>query len=108
MNVQLFTPYPKQKEFIDNFLTNDKMFGVVVSPRGAGKSLLGINLLLYWLLEKKNQKGGWFSPVYSQAKNIFDQITTAAGELIESSNRMEMMMSFVNGSTIKFLSADRS
>ena len=58
------------------------------------------------MLQKPNRKGGWVSPVYSQAKNVFDQITQAAGEIIESSNRMEMVMTFVNGSTVKFLSGD--
>ena len=106
MNVTLFTPYQKQKEFINNFIASDDLFGVVVAPRGSGKTLLGINMLLFWLLDNPGKKAGWISPVYSQAKNVFDQITKAAKDIIESSNRMETTMTFINGSTIKFLSGD--
>lgn len=106
MQIELFTPYEKQKQFISRFADTDSLFGVVVAPRGSGKTLLGINLMLYWMLQNPNRKGGWVSPVYSQAKNVFDQITTAAKDVIESSNRMEMVMTFINGSSIKFLSGD--
>ena len=106
MNVELFSPYPKQKEFLDGFLESDKMFGVVVSPRGAGKSLMAVNLALYWILDKKNTKLAWVAPVYNQNRNIFDQIVEAARELITSSNKMEMIINFCNGSSIKLLSAD--
>lgn len=106
MNIKLFTPYKKQKEFIDEFLNTDPLFGIVVAPRGSGKTLLGINMLLYWLLDSPNVKSGWISPVYSQAKNVFDTITQSAKEIIESSNRMETTITFINGSSIKFLSGD--
>lgn len=106
MNIELFKPYKKQREFIDKFGDTKDMFGVVVAPRGSGKTLLGINLLLYWVLSTKKQKGGWVSPVYSQAKSVYDIITASAKDLIVSANRMEMILTFVNGSTIKFLSSD--
>jgi hypothetical protein len=106
MDITLFTPYPKQKEFIDNFIQSDDLFGVVSAPRGSGKTLLGINLMLYWLLSKPNKKGGWISPVYSQAKNVYDTLTQTSSEVITASNRMEMVMTLINGSTLKFLSGD--
>jgi len=106
MNITLFTPYSKQKEFIDKYLSSSELFGVVAAPRGSGKTLLGINLLLYWLLKNKNQKGGWISPVYSQAKSVMDQIVSSSEKLVSASNRMEGTITFVNGSTIKFLSSD--
>lgn len=106
MNIKLFTPYPKQREFIDQFVDSEALFGVVVAPRGSGKTLLGINMLLYWLLDSPKSKAGWISPVYSQAKNVFDTITQSAKEIIESSNRMETTITFINGSSIKFLSGD--
>ena len=106
MNITLFTPYEKQKEFISRFGDTDDLFGVVSAPRGSGKTLLAINLLLYWLLQKPNRKGGWIAPVYSQAKSVMDQIVNSAGDTIQGSNRMEGTISFINGSTIKFLSSD--
>ena len=106
LNVELFTPYDKQAEFIDKFIETDDLFGCLVSPRGSGKSLLAINCALYWALNKPNQKLGWCAPTFSQSKNILDQIVTAAKDTIESSNRMEATIQFINGSTIKFLSSD--
>jgi len=106
MNITLFTPYKKQAEFIDKFVETDDLFGCVVSPRGSGKSLLAMNIALYWALSKPNQKLGWCAPTFSQSKNILDQIVTAAKDTIQSSNRMEATIQFINGSTIKFLSSD--
>ncbi len=106
MNITLFTPYEKQKQFITRFADTDDLFGVVSAPRGSGKTLLGINLMLYWLLKKPNRKGGWISPVYSQAKSVMDSIVNTSTDVIDSSNRMEGTISFVNGSTLKFLSSD--
>ena len=106
MNITLFTPYQKQAEFIDKFVETDDLFGCVVSPRGSGKSLLAINIALYWALSKPNQKLGWCAPTFSQSKNILDQIVTAAKDTIQGSNRMEATIQFINGSTIKFLSSD--
>lgn len=108
MDIKLFTPYKKQREFIERFSDSEDLFGVVVAPRGSGKTLLGINLMLYWLLSKPKQKGGWISPVYSQAKSVLDTIVSTSNPVIESSNRMEATITFINGSTLKFLSSDSS
>jgi hypothetical protein len=104
--IKLFTPYPRQRAFMDKFLETEDLFGVVVAPRGSGKTLLGVNLMLYWLLSKGNQKGGWVSPTYSQAKSVFDTIVKSSKAIITSSNRMETSITFLNGSTLKFLSSD--
>ena len=108
MKVNLFTPYPAQKTFIDKYALSNHLFGVLVSPRGSGKSLLGINIIMYWLLRDNNTKGGWISPIYSQGKSQFETIVKSAFELIKSSNKAELTIEFVNGSTLKFLSADRA
>ena len=106
MNVKLFTPYKAQQTFIDKFVVTDDLFGTLVAPRGSGKTLAAINFSLFWALQKKNQKLGWCSPTFSQSKSVLDQIVAAAPDLIESSNRMEAVITFINGSTIKFLSSD--
>ena len=108
MDIKLFTPYPLQREFIDEFIESDPMFGVVVAPRGSGKTLLAMNMMLYWVLQKKNQRGGWISPVYNQAKSVYDQIVLAGKEVIVQNNRQDLNITFVNGSTLKFLSTDNA
>ena len=82
-------------------------FGVVVTSRQWGKSLLGQNLLLYWLLGQPNQKGAWISPIYNQAKKVFQELTDASNSIIQSSNKAELTIKFLNGSTLQFLSSER-
>lgn len=107
MEVVLFEPYPLQKEFIDKYIESEDLIGVVSAPRGAGKTLLGINMLLYWALLKPDQSLGWVSPIFQQARNVYDQILEGKVEnIVESSNRMELLIKLVNGSQVKFLSAD--
>jgi len=106
MDIKLFKPYKLQQEFITEFADTDDLFGIVVAPRGSGKTMLGLNLMLYWLLQSPNRKGGWISPVYSQAKSVLDQIVETSKPIINTSNRMEATIQFINGSTLKFLSSD--
>lgn len=106
MEVTLFKPFAKQKEVIDGFLQSDHLFGVVSAPRGSGKTLLAINMILYWLLDEGNKKGAWVAPIYAQSRSVFDIIVNSSKDLITSSNRMELIINFINGSTLKFLSSD--
>jgi len=107
MDVNLFTPHIGQKEVITKFADTFHKFGVVASPRQYGKSLLGQNLLLYWLLQKPNQKGSWISPIYNQSKKVFQELVGAAHELIAEKNKADLSIKFINGSTLLFLSAER-
>jgi len=108
MKVNLFKPYPAQRNVIDGYATSEHLFGVVVSPRGSGKTLLAINLMLFWLLKNNGSKGGLISPIYNQAKASMEIISKTAFELIKSQNKAELSIEFINGSTLKFLSADRA
>jgi hypothetical protein len=107
MNVTLFTPHVGQKKVIDGFADSNHKFGVVATGRQFGKSLLAQNLLLYWLLRSKNQKGAWISPIYNQCKKVFQELHDASNQLITQSNKADLTITFVNGSTITFLSAER-
>ena len=62
--------------------------------------------MLYWLLQTPNQKGAWITPVYNQCKKIFQELTNAAHGIITSQNKSDLTITFVNGSTIQFLSTD--
>ena len=79
----------------------------MVTSRQWGKSLLGQNLLLYWLLATPNQKGCWISPIYNQAKKVFQELSDASNSIIQQSNKAELTLKFVNGSTVQFLSSER-
>ena len=108
MKVNLFKPYTAQKEFIDLYVDSPHLFGVLVSPRGAGKTLLGINMLLYWALRNNDSKLGYITPIYALGKEVFEIIQSKTYDLIESSNKADLTIKFINGSSIKFLSADRA
>ena len=108
MNVNLFTPYPAQREFINQYADSEALFGVLVSPRGGGKTLLAINLTLYWALKRNNSKVGYITPIYSLGKEVFEIIRSKTLDLIVESNKSDLTIKFINGSTIKFLSADRA
>ena len=107
MNVTLFKPHPGQKRIIDGFANSEHKFCTVACGRQFGKSLLGQNLMLYWLLSNSKQKAGWISPIYSQSKKVFEELINAAHKLVVSSNKADLTIKFVNGSTLQFLSAER-
>jgi hypothetical protein len=107
MDVTLFTPHTGQETIINGFADSPHKFGVVACGRQFGKSLLAQNLILYWLLSNPGQKGCWISPVYNQCRKIFLELTNASHEIIIKSNKAELSIEFVNGSTIIFLSSER-
>jgi hypothetical protein len=107
MEIKLFNPHQGQLSVINNFADSEHKFGIVATGRQFGKSLLAQNLLLYWLLKNKGSKCGWVSPVYSQAKKVFDEITNASHNIITGKNKADLTINFINGSTIKFLSSER-
>ena len=107
MNITLFSPHKGQKAVIDGFADTKHKFGVVATGRQYGKSLLGQNLMLYWLLQTPKQKGAWCSPIFSQAKKVFNELEAASSKIIKSSNKADLTITFINGSTIQFLGAER-
>lgn len=107
MNITLFKPHKGQRAVINGFADSSHKFGIVATGRQYGKSLLAQNLMLYWLLKDKNSKGAWVSPIYNQSKKVFQELSNAANSIIVSSNKADLTMTFINGSTLQFLSAER-
>jgi len=105
-SVTLFSPHKSQKAVIDGFADSIHKFGVVACGRQFGKSLLAQNMMLYWLLRTPNQKGVWITPIYNQCKKIFQELTNAANPLITAQNKADLTITFINGSTIQFLSTN--
>lgn len=106
MNLTLFSPHFGQRKVIDGFADSEHKFGVVTTGRQWGKSLLAQNLLLYWLLQNKG-KGAWVSPIYRQSQKVFQELLDAANKIVIHSNKADLTLKFVNGSTLQFLSAER-
>jgi phage FluMu gp28-like protein len=109
LTVQGFTPTKKQKDIIDACLAKDIKYIIGCFGRQAGKSFTAMNLLLKWSLEDNGSVSMWVSPVYSQAKKVFTELTqTIAGTgLTKSINKSELTITFINGSVMYFRSGER-
>ena len=79
MEVQIegFTPHSNQLEKIKQIETDGVKYIVLTTGRQYGKTLLAENLLLKWALENNNSNVMWISPVYSQARKVFNDIVNA-------------------------------
>jgi hypothetical protein len=93
MKIKLFKPHTKQRECINRITETNCKFIVIDCGRQFGKSLLAQNLLLKWALETPNSTGFWVSPIYSQAKKVFDELVKALKEtgLLKGTNRSLVM-----------------
>ena len=105
--IQLFKPHSGQRKIIEGFADSDHKFGIASIRRQWGKSILAENILVYWLINNNNTKGGWVSPIYSQSKKVYKEIVKACEAIITSHNGSDLIINFVNGSSIQFLSAER-
>ena len=120
--VRLFKPHKGQQEIINGFVTTpnlDKVWseehqvyqnkchwGVVVTGRQFGKTLLAQNAMLYWLLNNNNKKGVWASPYNDQGADVFQEILAVIKPLLTSHNSQDKKMIFKNGSTLLFRSLE--
>ena len=104
-----FKPYPKQQQVLDSILGSEARHHVLVSSRQCGKTLLAINLLLYYAINYPDSYNVLVSPIYSQSKKCFTDLVKASGvnnPLITGANGTELIMTFWNGSTIRMVSGE--
>ena len=90
-------------------IKGDSKYVTVVAPRQTGKSFLAMQVVLYWALNTPGSEIFWVSPIYAQAKKVFEQLYDAVhpSGLIKSANRSDVTIKFKNGSKIYFKSAER-
>jgi hypothetical protein len=104
-----FTPHKSQRKVIEDILTNDAKFHVATIGRQWGKSLMGMNLALYWMINNGPSKVLWVSPVYSQASKVHKELYSAIAQsgLVKANNFSDNRIELKNGSEILFRSAER-
>jgi len=109
VNIELYTPYKKQRE-IHQKINDKNIFGVVVvCGRQVGKTLLDINQSLMWALSKKNVQIMMVLPTDSQANKVYKQTIEGiiSADVVKShkgqSGSAEIL--FENSSKILFRSA---
>ena len=104
-----FTPHSKQKEMINSILESGSKFHVACVGRQFGKSLMAMNLVLYWGINRGPVKILWVSPVYSQTDKVQKELMAAIGEsgLVKSCNYSSNEIRLKNNTQILFRSAER-
>ena len=109
MQLTGFTPHTKQREILNTILESKAKYHVVSVGRQFGKSLMGINLLLYWAINHPKSTILWVSPVYSQTSKVQKEISSAIGNhpILTRSNLSSNEMEFATGSKVIFRSAER-
>ena len=108
IDVEGFSPYDKQREWISKIEDPDVKYATLIVGRQVGKSLLATNLLLKWSLENNKSTTMFCAPIYSQVRKVFDDVYNAiAGTpILVSSNRSNYEMELINGSKILFRSTE--
>jgi PBSX family phage terminase large subunit len=103
-----FRPHRGQKEFIDLVLNTDAKYYTLVSSRQAGKTMLGMNLLLYFAINDARSKVAWISPTYMQVRKVMEELHNAIADskIAKKVNYSTYEIHLQNGSVIYFRSAD--
>ena len=103
-----FRPHRGQQEFIDLLFGTDSKYYTLVSSRQAGKSMLGMNLLLYFAINDKGSKTAFISPTYQQVRKVMEELNDAIADsrITEKVNFSNHEIHLLNGSKIYFRSAE--
>jgi len=109
MEVTGFRPHRGQTRVIDTIVNGPEKYVTVVSPRQQGKSLLLINLILYYGINNKGSKIGIIAPIYQQARKLMEDLYEAIKDsgLVETTNFSNHEIKLKTGSKIYFRSSER-
>ena len=102
-----YTPHEKQRLIHKSINEENYKYYILNIGRQFGKSMLGINQMLYWAINDKGCNIAWVTPIYKQGKKVFDEIekATAKSGLFDF-NRSDLTISGF-GSKINFFSGER-
>lgn len=109
MIYQGFTPHPKQRDMVQQIISSAAKHHVACVGRQFGKSLMAINLSLYWMINDGPCKVLWVSPVYSQCQKVQKELMQAIGGsgIVKQCNYSDNFIKLKNGSEILFRSAEK-
>ena len=108
MEVVLPHMNPWQKDVLQYYIDNPKDRWVVTkSPRQCGKSVVLSLLLIYASLKETHSWSMSISPIFAQARKLYNDVVSIASPLIKKANGTQLEISFINCSHIKFGSAEQ-
>jgi len=104
-----FRPHKGQQRVIDTVINTKAKYVTVVSPRQTGKSILLVNLLLYYGINKPGSKIAVIAPIYSQAKKLMEDLYDAIKDtdIVKNANFSNFEIKLQTGSKILFKSSER-
>ena len=98
--------YPKQRAAI---FTSER-YAIVEASTKSGKT----HACIEWLFEELSKKGRegrnfwWVAPTYSQSKIAYTRLVRSVPkQLIRQANKFELSITFINGATVRHLSAEK-
>lgn len=108
MTIELPHLEPYQRAVLDYHIENpNNKWIVTVSPRQVGKSILLEVLLVYASLSEQNSASIAISPIFSQSRKLYNDVVSFAEPIIKRANGSALEITFINGSTVKFASAEQ-
>lgn len=107
--IKLFPLEPWQKDLFDLYSTHprNKWF-VIKAKRQVGKSICLEGLLIAASLKKPGSFSLFVSPVMQQARKVYNDVNRIAYSIIRSANGSNLELTFINGSVVKFGSAQQA
>lgn len=107
INIEGVELLPWQREVTDSYIDDVYKFYVINTSRQIGKSLLITQLVLYSAINFENVDVGVVSLTYKQVKKIYADITDLLSDtpIVKTNNKSELLIELINGSKIRFLSA---
>ena len=94
---------------VHDIISSSAKYHVACVGRQFGKSLMAINLSLYWMINDGPCKVLWVSPVYSQTTKVQKELMQAIGAsgIVKNCNYSDNYIRLKNGSEIIFRSAEK-
>lgn len=107
--IKMFPLEPWQKDLFDmyNRYPKNKWF-VIKAKRQVGKSICLEGLLLAASLKQPGSFSLFVSPVMQQARKVFQDVYRIGYQIIKSANGSNLELTFINGSVVKFGSAQQA
>ena len=102
-----YRPHANQRVIHESINEGPYKYYVLNIGRQFGKTLLGINQMLWWAINDRGCNIAWVTPVYKQSKKVFDEMerVTRASGLFEFHRSDLWIKGF--GSTIQFFSGEK-
>ena len=103
-----YKPHKNQKVIHDSINKDSAKYYTLNIGRQFGKSLLGENQGLYWMINDKGCNIGWVSPIYKQSKKVYKELKQATIKSgLFTYNDTDLIISGF-GSTMQFFSAENA